>query len=82
MADDNKYNLEVAPFWATKLDGTFMSISLKEEHIKRLIEVGAGGKFVFRILPEELYVKNAANNERTPRAYLEFMTPDKVKTNG
>lgn len=70
---DKKYPLTVAPLFKS---GNFSlnSITITPEIIEKLGEIEVGGKFTIRTLKEE-----SRKNERSPNAYLEYLTPLEVE---
>jgi len=75
MAKDKKdYNTTIVPLWETRNGGAFMSIEIGPEHFDAIRTMQVGGKLVFKLLKEE-YRKS----EKSPNAYLEYISKDKVE---
>lgn len=76
MEDKKEYNLTVSPLWATQ-SGNFQRFIKDEEALNELKEaisqLHVGGKLLIKNVKEEY-----RNGEKSPHAYIEFITKEKV----
>lgn len=73
MAEEKKYNLSVTPMWNTR-NGNLMGFEIGPEQYDALQRLEKGGKLMVRFLrPDQ------RKNDRSPDAYLEYLTASEVE---
>lgn len=73
MEKKKDFNLTLAPLWNTKNGAGFISIEIKDEQFDAIQQVRKGGKLLVKFAPQ-------AATENSPNAYLEYLTPEKIKS--